>query len=175
MTESTFSNDLQLSDSKDQPVQSDPNFNDGTFPEKSQNERVDLGNHEADDVVEPPHVNDEGKLVDADGNVVFTTIEQSIKDGSFVLDSKGRMPGVYLDDIEQEQREAHAKRVEEAFSKSDVGVNSVVERQVNVVNSPLPPITVRSTQENPISDKEVNEPVTSTEVDEPVLEEKSLV
>lgn len=125
---------------------------------KEEPEQVDLGNHETDVVDEPPHVNEKGELVDSEGNKVFTTTEEAIKDGSFVLDSKGRMPGVYLDDVEAAQMEEHRKRVEESFEKSDVGKNSRVERQVNIANSPIPPITVVTTQEHPVTgDKAVEE------------------
>lgn len=111
---------------------------------------VDLGNHEADVVNEPPHINEEGHLVDEDGKKVFTTTEEALKDGSFVLDSQGRMPGVYLDDVERFQLEDHRKRVEKEFEKSSEGTNSLVERQVNVKNSPLPPVTVVVKQEHPL-------------------------
>lgn len=133
---------------------------------KDEPERVDLGNHEADDYVEPPHVNDKGELVDADGNKVFTTNEEALKDGSYVLDSKGRQPGVYLDDIEEEQMNRHRERVEEAFNKSTEGTHSVVERQVNVVNSPMPPVTTVTKQEHPLTqetDPELNKDESETE------------
>lgn len=133
---------------------------------KDQPDRVDLGNHEADDVKEPPHINDEGHLVDSDGNKVFTTTEEAIKDGSFVLDSKGRMPGVYLEDIEQEERLRLAKKYEEAFEDASEIKNSVVERQVNVQSSPLPPVTVVSRQEPAVLEDDEPEPVN----DEPVLD-----
>lgn len=123
-----------------------------TDQEKSVREPVDLGNHEADPPVKQTHVNDEGNLVDEDGNKVFTTTEEAIKDGSFVLDSKGRMPGIYLDDVEAAQMEDRRKRYEESYNNSAVGKNSVVERQVNVANSPLPPVTVVSKQEHPVSE-----------------------
>lgn len=125
---------------------------DETGQEVKENDLVDRGNHEHEVRDEPPTINDKGELVDSDGNKVFTTTEEAIKDGSFVLDHKGRMPGVYLDDVEAFEREDHIKRVEEAFEKSEVGVNSLVERQVNIPNSPLPPVTVVSRQENPVSE-----------------------
>lgn len=118
---------------------------------KEEPERVDLGNHEADEEVEPPHVNDEGELVDKDGNKVFTTTEEAIKDGSFVLDAKGRMPGVYLDDFEELQRRRQGEAYKKAFDASAEGKNSRVERQVNVANSGLPPVTVVTKQEHPLS------------------------
>ena len=147
-----------------------------TFPQDSP--RQDLGNHENEDYVEPPHVNDKGELVDKDGKKVFTTIEESIKDGSMVLDEKGRQPGVYLDDIEREQLDRHRERVEKAFDNSAEGKNSLVERQVNVVNSPLPPVTVHTRQEVPITDQdnsnvveEDHEPVNTQNRAEAVNEE----
>jgi len=130
-------------------------------------ELVDRGNHE--DVVEeePPHVNDEGHLVDADGNKVFTTTEEALKDGSFVLDDKGRMPGVYLDDLEEEQAERRRKAYEKAFEKAVEGKNTVVERQVNVVNSPLPPVTVSTVQEHPVTQERADDNVeTDSDVEE---------
>lgn len=118
---------------------------------KEESVREDLGNHEHEDVVEPPHVNDEGELVDSDGNKVFTTNEEALKDGSMVLDRKGRQPGIYLDDLEEEQNRLRQKRYEEAYGQSTEGTHSVVERQVNVVNSPLPPVTTRTVQEHPLT------------------------
>jgi len=114
-------------------------------------EKKDLGNHEADEVKNPPHVNDEGKLVDDDNNVVFTTTEQAIQDGSLVLDAKGRMPGLYLDDIEELQRRQLSEVVEKAHEAADSSNNTLVERQVKVANSGLPPITVVSKQENVVT------------------------
>jgi hypothetical protein len=144
-----FGSTLNLrDDEKESPVVEE------TSPEAP--EKVDLGNHEADEVVEPPHVNDEGKLVDKDGNRVFTTTEEAVRDGSLVLDKKGRMPGVYLEDVEEELAEKRRKAYEAAYKKSDVGVNTLVERQVNVVNSPLPPSTVVSTQEHPVPEETVD-------------------
>jgi len=112
---------------------------------------------------EPPHVNEDGALVDAAGNKVFTTVEESVKDGSMVLDSKGRMPGIYLDDLEREANEERERRYNDAFGKAEAGVHSVVERQVNVSNSPLPPITVPVKQETPLVDdvQPRDQPVTS--------------
>lgn len=123
----------------------------GNSDVKDEPERVDLGNHEADVVDEPPHVNDEGHLVDKDGNKVFTTTEEAIKDGSFVLDAKGRMPGLYLDDLEALQRRTQSEAIEKAFNAASEGRNSVVERQVNVANSGIPPVTVVTKQEHPVS------------------------
>lgn len=113
-------------------------------------ERTDLGNHEADEEVEPPHVNDEGYLVDADGEKVFTTVEESLKDGSMLLDEQGRQPGVYLQDLEAEARDRHGERVEKAFENAQNSDTDVVERQVNVTSSPLPPVTVHPKQEKAV-------------------------
>jgi len=140
MTESRFANSPTLTEEKQDEFVTEPEVKD---------EPVRVNNS---DEVEPPHVNDAGELVDSEGNKVFTTIEESLKDGSMVLDEQGRMPGVYLDDLEREARLRHAERVEEAFEKASEADNSPVERQVNVASSPLPPITVHSRQEQPIDE-----------------------
>lgn len=138
-------------DNRDQNVvESDENSPDKVnldSPDDSQattDERVDLGNHENDPDYDPPHINDDGHLVDSDGNKVFTTIEESLKDGSMVLDSQGRMPGVYLQDLEAEARLRHAERVENAFKDAErvSGKDVAVTREVNVTSSPLPPSSV---------------------------------
>jgi hypothetical protein len=148
-------------------VGDDVNDRDDLVDEKDKPELVDRGNHE--DVVEdePPHVNDEGHLVNAEGDKVFTTTEEALKDGSFVLDDKGRMPGIYLDDLEEEQAERRRQAYEKAFKNSVEGKNTVVERQVNVVNSPLPPVTVSTVQEHPITQERADDNVeTETDVEE---------
>lgn len=111
----------------------------------------------------PPTVDDSGHLVDAEGNKVFTTVEEAIKDGSMELDSKGRMPGVYLDDVEEAQRLAHEEKMNEALGAAKSAVNSPVERQVSVVNSPIPPVTVTSRQETPVVDAAPKEDEATTE------------
>lgn len=118
---------------------------------KDEPTRVDLGNHEAEDVPNPPHVNDDGYLVDDQGNKVFTTTEEALRDGSLVLDAKGRMPGLYLDDLEELQRRRQSEAYEAAFGAAAEGNNSVVERQVNIVNSGLPPVTIVTKQEHPVT------------------------
>lgn len=114
-----------------------------------ENGREDLGNNENRDEVAPLKVTDEGYLVNENGNKVFTTNEEAIKDGSMVLDAKGRMPGIYLDDLEELQRRQYGDAVEAAHAAAVAGKNSKVERQVNVANSGIPPVTVTSKQEHP--------------------------
>lgn len=158
-TTSTFANDTEVSQQDPDLVANDEDVVDSDVDNDSDSvdvsdtgdNKVDLGNHEADDDYNPPTVNDEGKLVDSDGNTVFTTTEQAIADGSFVLDAKGRMPGLYLDDLELLQRRNQSEAIEAAFGAASEGKNSVVERQVNVANSGLPPVTVKTSQEHPIT------------------------
>lgn len=94
---------------------------------------------------------EEGKVAtkDAPADYVFSTNEQAVADGQMVLDDKGRQPGIYLEDVEEAARLAHEKAMNEALGNAKVAVNSNVDRQVNVTNSPLPPVTVATRQETP--------------------------
>lgn len=130
----------------------------------------DLGNREHLEEIPPATVNDDGHLVAHDDTKVFTTVEETVKDGSMVLDSQGRQPGVYLQDLEAEARNRHADRMESAFEDSKNATGSAVSREVNVSSSPLPPVTVPArqgeavnpapaaldnTSERPVSEEEV--------------------
>lgn len=77
---------------------------------------------------------------DVEEVVSFSTVESAVAEGGFVLDGKGRMPGIYLDDLEQAERD----RIGEVSAKAsqDAEGHKVVSREVNVTNSPLPPLTV---------------------------------
>lgn len=129
----------------------------------------DRGNYENKIQVDAPTVNDEGYLIDPNGKKLFTTIEESVKDGSFVLDANGRMPGVYLDDIEKLQRQSYEKAVLAANDAAAAGTNSPIERQVNVNNANIPPVTVVSKQEHPNTGE-----AKSDDSEVPVLKENPL-
>lgn len=99
-----------------------------------------------------PTVNDDGVLVSEDGHKVFTTVEQAIIDGDMRLDSKGRMPGIYLEDLELAERRDMAARIEKLSQETQPPIHS---KEVKVVGSGIPSLTVTD------KDREVNQ-VTTT-------------
>ncbi len=107
-------------------------------------------------------INDAGHLVNSDtGEKVFTTTEEALKDGSLKLDSQGRMPGLYLEDIERVERENLSEQLDKINKES--AHQPEVLKDVNIRNSPLPPVTTQ-TNPNPsqIQVDEVNREATVT-------------
>lgn len=92
--------------------------------------------------VRSTHINEKGHLVDQDGNKMFTTTEEALKDGSMKLDSQGRMPGIYLEDVERLEREDLEEKLNKMHEES--AHTPEVFKEVNIRNSPLPPITVQT-------------------------------
>lgn len=132
----------------------------------------DLGNHEADEVVDPPTLNDKGELVDSEGKKVFTTVEESLKDGSFLLDGQGRMPGVYLQDLEHEARLRNGARIEQAFENAKNTDQKVTSRTVSVNSSPVPDVTVTSGGDNPMTSEDLAPAALRAAPDMPASEEQ---
>lgn len=82
------------------------------------------------------------KLTDSvDETPIFTTTEQALKDGTLKLDAKGRMPGIYLDDLEELDRRDQVKRTQ-ALNNEASENNVLPATELNVVNSGLPPVSV---------------------------------
>ncbi len=107
-------------------------------------------------------INDAGHLVNSDtGEKVFTTTEEALKDGSLKLDSQGRMPGLYLEDIERVERENLSEQLAKINKES--AHQPEVLKDVNIRNSPLPPVTTQ-TNPNPSQTQvdEVNREATAT-------------
>jgi hypothetical protein len=106
------------------PVNTDNDF--GTNPEFS------------DEIHEPEPLN-EGERVETVPDFP-PTVEEAVKTGAFTLDSKGRMPGIYLDDVEEAARQDLSERLEKLHAEADGSVT--VQREINVASSPLPPMQV---------------------------------
>lgn len=101
---------------------------------------TDLERQEEDTEVSSLAESDNSSTESEEEVVSFSTVESAVAEGGFVLDGKGRMPGIYLDDLEQAERD----RIGEVSAKAsqDAEGHKVVSREINVTNSPLPPLTV---------------------------------
>lgn len=87
-------------------------------------------------------VEDENNTVEDGTSVVEVpaTIEDAIAKGLIELDSKGRMPGIYLDDMETAYAVQRAEMTKTAHENTEPSSVNVAE--INVQSSPLPPLTV---------------------------------
>jgi hypothetical protein len=85
--------------------------------------------------------NDPDPVLDEPQEVPFSTTEQAIVSGDMKLDAKGRMPGIYLDDLEEAERLRRGQMIAEVHD--NLPDERVINKEINVASSPLPPIQVK--------------------------------